>query len=102
FKRLIISQVDMSQEIMKKVDQSFAKAKFPDIKPGQTVEVDTIIRDKDKQRIQKFKGLVIRVKGAGNSKTFTVRKISYGVGVEKTFPVNSPNIGNVRILKYEP
>lgn len=87
---------------MKKVDQSFAKAKFPDIKPGQTVEVDTIIRDKDKQRIQKFKGLVIRVKGAGNSKTFTVRKISYGVGVEKTFPVNSPNIGNVRILKYEP
>lgn len=92
----------MSHAIINKVESKFEKAGIPDIKPGQTVEVDTIIRDKDKQRIQKFKGLVIKVRGSGLSKSFTVRKISYGVGVEKTFPINTPNISKVKILKYEP
>ena len=92
----------MSQQIIQQVDTKFKKEGTPDVKVGQTIEVDTIIRDKDKQRIQKFKGLVIRVKGTGLSKNFTVRKISYGVGVEKTFAFNSPNIGKIKIIKYEP
>ena len=71
----------------------------PDIKIGDTVEVDTVIRDGDKKRIQKFKGIVIAMKGTGASKTFTVRKISYGVGVEKIFPLYSPNIEAVIIIK---
>jgi large subunit ribosomal protein L19 len=92
----------MNRDILNKIESSFTEKKLPDVKPGQTVEIDTIIRDKDKQRIQVFKGLVIGVKGSGTSKTFTVRKISYGVGVEKTFPLYSTNISAIRIVKYEP
>lgn len=92
----------MINKVQSEVENKFVKSNLPDIKVGQTIEVDTIIRDKDKQRIQKFKGLVIRVKGSGTSKSFTVRKISYGVGVEKTFPINTPNISKITIIKYEP
>lgn len=92
----------MSQELMKKLEAKFVSKKVPNIKPGQTVEVETIIRDGEKQRIQKFKGLVIRVKGSGTSKTFTVRKVSYGVGVEKTFPLFSTNLGKIKVIKEEP
>ncbi|MEO6729221.1 MAG: 50S ribosomal protein L19 [Candidatus Dojkabacteria bacterium] len=92
----------MSQELMNKLEAKFVAKKVPDIKSGQTVEVETIIRDGEKQRIQKFKGLVIRVKGSGASKTFTVRKVSYGVGVEKTFPMYSTNLGKIKIIKQEP
>lgn len=91
----------MSKELMDKVEAKFGK-KHPDVKPGQTVEVETIIREGQKQRIQKFKGLVISVKGSGARKTFTVRKVSYGVGVEKTFPMLSTNIGKIKIIKEEP
>src|SRR6185369_13841446 len=92
----------MSQELMKKLEAKFVSKKVPDIKAGQTVEVETIIRDGEKQRIQKFKGLVIRVKGSGTGKSFTVRKVSYGVGVEKTFPLYSTNLGKIKVIKEEP
>ncbi len=92
----------MSQETIKKFESNFVKKSLPDIKVGQTIEVETTIRDQGKQRIQKFRGLVIRVKGSGASKNFTVRKISYGVGVEKTLPFNSQNVAKIKILKYEP
>jgi large subunit ribosomal protein L19 len=74
--------------------------KRPELQVGDYVTVDTIIRDGDKKRIQKFRGIVIAIKGKGVTKTFTVRKISYGVGVEKTFPVNSANIEKITIDKH--
>lgn len=92
----------MSDAIIQKVKDNFTKEGLPEIKVGQTVEIDTIIRDKEKQRIQKFRGLVIKIGGMGLSKSFVVRKISYGIGVEKTFPMNTPNISKIRVLKYEP
>lgn len=92
----------MSQQVIKNFESNFVKTNLPDIKVGQTIEVETVIRDQGKQRIQKFRGLVIRVKGTGASKNFTVRKISYGVGVEKTLPFNSLNVAKIKILKYEP
>lgn len=92
----------MSQAVIKQFESNFVKTNLPDVKVGQTVEVETIIRDQGKQRIQKFRGLVIRVKGTGATKNFTVRKISYGVGVEKTLPLNSQNVAKIKILKYEP
>lgn len=92
----------MSEIQIKNFEEKFIKNKYPEIKAGQTIEVDTIIRDKDKQRVQKFKGLVIKVKGSKTNLSFTVRKISYGVGVEKTFPINTPNITKIKVLKYEP
>ncbi|MBN1374234.1 50S ribosomal protein L19 [Candidatus Dojkabacteria bacterium] len=66
--------------------------KRPNVKVGDKVEVSLRIKEGDKERLQVFKGLVIAVKGKGNTKTFTVRKISFGVGVEKTFLFNSPII----------
>ncbi|BCX14289.1 MAG: hypothetical protein KatS3mg085_821 [Candidatus Dojkabacteria bacterium] len=72
----------------------------PQVQIGDTVVVHTIIRDGNKTRIQKFKGLIIAMSGKGVSKTFTVRKISYGVGVEKIFPLYSTNIEKIEILKH--
>ncbi len=92
----------MTHNLIKKVDDKFMTKKLPVIKPGQTVEVDTIIRDGDKTRIQKFKGLVIAVDNDRSRKTFTVRKVSYGVGVEKIFPVYSTNISTIKVIKEEP
>lgn len=66
---------------------------------GDTVAVHTIIREGDKKRIQIFKGLVISIANKGISKSFTVRKISYGVGVEKIFPMHSTNIEKIELLK---
>lgn len=84
---------------MKKAVSKFM-VKRPEIKVGDTVVVDTVIRDGDKKRIQKFKGLVISIQGKETSKSFTVRKISYGVGVEKIFPFHSSNVENVVVLKH--
>jgi large subunit ribosomal protein L19 len=90
----------MNTEILKKVQQTNLDKKIPDVQVGDTVEVDTIIRDGDKKRIQVFKGMVIAIKGSGTDKTFTVRKISYGVGVEKILPMYSTNISAIRVKKH--
>lgn len=89
----------MSQQTLAYVEAKQLKTKLPAFKVGDTVEVDTIIREGDKQRVQKFKGLVISIKGSGTRKMFTVRKISYGVGVEKKFPLHSPNVGAIKVLR---
>lgn len=89
------------QQIIKNVEKKFTEKTVPDLQPGFTVEIDNIIREGSKQRVQKFKGLIISVKGTGSKKLITVRKISYGVGVEKKFPVNSPNIAKIKVIKME-
>lgn len=91
----------MNTTLIRKAEKTFIEKNVPDVKVGDTVEVETIIREGNKQRIQKFRGLVIAVTGNGASKMITVRKISYGVGVEKKLPVYSPNVGKIRILKTE-
>lgn len=68
---------------------------IPDFRPGDTVAVDVKVREGNKERLQRFQGVVIARKGAGINETFTVRKISYGIGVERVFPVHSPNIDSV-------
>ena len=72
---------------------------LPEIKAGQTVSVDVRIKEGEKSRIQAFEGVVISVKGSGIGETFTVRKISNGVGVERTFPMHSPVIDKVTVLR---
>ncbi len=90
----LIKKFTDKQEVYKKI--------FPEIKVGYTISVDTIIRDGNKSRIQKFNGLVIAIKGSGVNKTFTVRKISNGCGVEKIFSFYSPTVSSIKILKVEP
>ena len=74
------------------------RADLPAFRPGDTVEVHVRIVEGDKERIQVFKGVVIRKRGGLTGASFTVRKVSYGVGVERIFPVHSPNIDQVVVL----
>lgn len=80
-------------------DQISRKADFGDFKPGDNVVVSYKIIEGNKERIQDFRGDIVQIKGDGAAKTFTVRKISNGVGVERIFPFHSPNINEVKILK---
>lgn len=72
---------------------------LPEFKPGDSVRVTTAVLRGGRDRSQRFEGIVIKIKGSGTSKTFTVRKVTQGVGVEKIFPVNSPRIKSIEILK---
>ena len=74
------------------------RADLPAFRPGDTVEVHVRIVEGEKERIQVFKGVVIRKRGSLTGATFTVRKVSYGVGVERIFPIHSPNIDQVKVL----
>jgi len=75
------------------------KKSFPDFSPGDTIKVYTKIREGESERIQAFEGIVIKKHGSGLNETFTVRKISFGVGVERIFPLHSPNIEKIEIVK---
>ena len=75
------------------------KTEIPQFNIGDTVEVQNKIKEGSRERIQLFTGLVIAKKNGGISETFTVRKIAYGVGVEKTFPIHSPNVVAVKVTR---
>lgn len=92
----------MNTQVISKIGEESTSKKVPALKVGDTVEVDTIIREGAKQRIQKFRGLIIALNGTGTGSMMTVRKISYGVGVEKKLPIYSPNVAKIKVLKTEP
>ena len=79
------------------VDQSSLRDDIPDFGPGDTLKVHVRVVEGNKQRVQVFQGVVIRRQGGGIQETFTVRKLSYGVGVERTFPVHSPTIERIEV-----
>ena len=80
-------------------EQLAEKNDFPEFRPGDNIVVSYKIVEGDKQRIQSFRGDVIQIKGQGATKTFTVRKTSGGIGVERIFPFASPNIDDIKVLK---
>lgn len=86
-------------DIVKSIEHEQLKNKIPDLKVGNTVKVHARIKEGNKERIQVFEGTIIKVQGSGVNKTFTVRKISYGVGVEKTFLVHSPLVEKVELVR---
>jgi len=81
-------------------EQSVAKNELPSFKSGDTISVHYKIREGNKERIQIYQGVVIQRNGVGATETFTVRKMSNGVGVERIFPVNSPNIDKIVVNSY--
>src|SRR5258705_7378619 len=85
--------------IIQKIEQEQLKPNPSSFKVGDTVRVHTRVREGDKERIQIFSGIVIGRKGTGLNQTFTVRRISYGEGVERVFPVHSPRIAKVEVEK---
>lgn len=83
---------------MQDIEKGLIRTDMPEFSPGDTVLVKVRIKEGDKERIQPFEGVVIKKRGGGLRATFTVRKISYGVGVERIFPVNSPALESVKVL----
>ena len=88
-------------DLIKVAEEAFATGKeFPAFQPGDTITVDYRIKEGNKERIQQYKGVVIRISGEGKKKRFTVRKMSENIGVERIFPIESPFIDNITINKY--
>ena len=86
-------------DIIKSIEHEQLKNKIPDLKIGDTVRVHQRIKEGNRERIQVFEGIIIKKQGGGVNATFTVRKIAYGVGVEKTFLVHSPMVEKVEVVR---
>ncbi len=86
-------------DFLSKVSESSLKEKLPEFNVGDTVKVEVKIKEGERERIQVFEGTVIAKKNQGVSQTFTVRKISYGCGVERIFPVHSPSVKDVKVVR---
>ncbi len=86
-------------DALKLMAQESLKEQKPQIAIGNTVRVHVKIREGERERIQTFEGTVIAKRGSGVSETFTVRRVSYGVGVERVFPVHSPNVEKVELVR---
>lgn len=89
----------MSQQLLREVTTDFQKSDVPQFRAGDTVKVSVKIKEGNRERIQNFEGLVIKRQGGGISETFTVRKVSYGIGIERTFPIHSPLVDSIEVLR---
>ena len=89
----------MNLNLVNEITKSQMKTNLPELRPGMTVKVGVKIKEGDKTRVQAFEGIIIRIKGSGIGETFTVRKLSNGVGVERTFPLHSPLIDNIQVVR---
>ncbi len=87
-------------DALKQIAADSLKAEPAQFEIGDTVRVDVKIREGDRERIQAFEGTVIARKGSGVGETFTVRRVSYGVGVERVFPLHSPNVAGVKVIRH--
>ena len=86
-------------DIIKDITESQIRTDLPELKIGDTVKVYFKVREGTRERVQMFEGTIIKKRGAGISESFTVRRISYGVGVERVFPVNSPKIDKIEVSR---
>lgn len=89
----------MINKLIEKVEKKQKRNDLPHFQIGDNVKVHVRIKEGDKSRIQIFEGLVIAKKHSGTKETFTVRKISYGIGVERTFPLHNPNISSIEVIR---
>ncbi len=98
----VIFKENKTMDLIKIAEEAFAtpKKEFDSFGPGDTVTVAYRIKEGNKERIQQYRGVVIKISGQGDKKRFTVRKISDGVGVERIFPMESPFIESVTVSKY--
>jgi large subunit ribosomal protein L19 len=85
--------------LLREVVADQLRSDVPSFRPGDTLRVHVKVREGQRERIQVFEGIVIRRRGSGISETYTVRKISYGVGVERTFPYHSPKVDKIEVMR---
>lgn len=86
--------------LIQEIERLQLKAIIPDFRPGDTVKVHAKIKEGNRERIQIFEGIVIARAGGGVGETFTVRKLSSGIGVERIFPLHSPNVDKIEVVKH--
>lgn len=89
----------MATDLMALVEGTQLRDGIPEFQPGDTVNVHVRVIEGDKERIQQYQGVVIAIKGAGSRRTFTVRKVSNGVGVERVFPIHSPKLAIIEVVR---
>lgn len=92
-------QMEEKMDIIREIEKQNMKKEIPEFGPGDTVRVDIRIKEGKRERIQVFEGVVIKRQNGGIRETFTVRKMSFGVGVEKILPIHSPLVENVKVVR---
>lgn len=89
----------MSNSLIQELTREQLRTDLPNFRPGDTLKVHVKVKEGSRERIQLFEGVVIKRRGGGISESYTVRKISYGVGVERTFPLHSPRVDKIEVLR---
>ncbi|MBQ4214066.1 MAG: 50S ribosomal protein L19 [Ruminococcus sp.] len=87
-------------EIIRKIEEAELKSGITEFNVGDTIRVYAKIKEGNRERIQMFEGTVIAKRGSGVAETFTVRRVAYGVGVERVFPLHSPNVKDIKVVRY--
>ena len=87
-------------DIIRELEKEQLRNDLPELEIGDTVRVFVTVVEGNRERLQNFEGIVIKMQGGGIRKSFTVRRMSYGIGVERTFPYNSPRIGRIEVLRH--
>ena len=87
-------------DIIRELEKEQIRTDLPKLEIGDTVRVYVKVIEGSRERLQNFEGIVIKIQGGGIRKSFTVRRLSYGVGVERTFPYNSPRIGRIEVVRH--
>jgi large subunit ribosomal protein L19 len=90
----------MTMHALQQLEQQQMKQELPDFRPGDTVRIQVRIVEGARERLQAFEGVVIAISGSGVRRNITVRKVSYGVGVERIFPLHSPRIESIQVIRY--
>src|SRR5690554_7316943 len=89
----------MSQQLIADITKEYLRNDVPEFRPGDTVRVHVKIKEGNRERIQVFEGIVIKRQNGGINETFTVRRVSYGVGVERTFLLHSPKVADIQVVR---
>ena len=87
-------------DIIRELEKEQLRSDLPELEVGDTVRVFVKVVEGNRERLQNFEGIVIKIQGGGIRKSFTVRRMSYGIGVERTFPYHSPRIGRIEVLRH--
>ena len=85
--------------VIREIEREYLRDDIPAFRPGDTVRVNVKVVEGNRERVQAFEGVVIKRQGSGVNETFTVRRVSYGVGVERTFPVHSPRLASIEVIR---